>query len=511
MRVRNWLLERARLCGSEEALRFGERRLSFEALADHSLRGARGLRRWGVQDGDLVAALLGNGLDFVQLVHAVSLCGSRFLPLNTRLTPEELVAQLRASRATHFIYGSGELGDRARAASQELPALESAAFDAGFEGRSLQGSTDRGHTAPRTEHIDLGEVFAVLFTSGTSAAPKGVCLTHGNLQASALAAALHLELRRDDRWLACLPLFHIGGLSILMRNALLGSPVLIHERFDPEWVSAAIDDGITHVSLVPTMLGRLLDVRAERPAPTSLRGILLGGAAAPLPLLERARELGFPVLPSYGLTEACSQVATCAPGDSETASQQIGSVGRALFGTEIRIADAAGRLLPPGREGEILVRGPTVMAGYLHDADGTGRALRDGWLHTGDLGALDSTGRLRMLDRRADLIVSGGENVSPAEVEAVLREHRDVAEVGVAGLPDRDLGSRVAAWVVPRAGVQCRAGDLRHFCRRRLAGFKVPKEFHFTACLPRNSSGKLLRRRLQQLDREELAPQPDPD
>jgi len=510
VRVRNWLLERARLFGGEEALRFGERRLSFETLADRSLRVAGRLRRWGVRDGDLVAVLLGSGLDFVQLVHAVSLCGARFLPLNTRLTPEELVTQLRASRATHLIHAGGELGDGARAAIHELPVLESAAFADG----SPRGSTDRGPVAPLTERIDLDAVFAVLFTSGTSAAPKGVCLTHGNLQASALGAALHLGLRRDDRWLACLPLFHIGGLSILMRNALLGSPVLVQERFDPERVSAAIDDGITHVSLVPTMLGRLLDVRAGRPAPASLRGILLGGAAAPPLLLRRARQLGFPVLPSYGLTEACSQVATRVPGDPDTASDPIesgiGSVGRALFGTEIRIADARGRSLPPGRPGEILVRGPTVMAGYLHDADATSRALRDGWLHTGDVGALDSTGRLRMLDRRADLIVSGGENVSPAEVEAVLREHRDVEEVGVAGLPDPDLGSRVAAWIVPRAGVPCRAEDLRRFCRRRLAGFKVPKEFHFTASLPRNSSGKLLRRRLQQLARGEPVAQPDP-
>ena len=507
MRVRNWLLERARLCGGEEALRFGERRLSFEALADLSLRGAGRLRGWGVQSGDLVAVLLGNGFDFVQLVHAVSLCGARFLPLNTRLTSEELVTQLRVSQATHLIHGSGDLAERARAASQELPALERAAFEEG----SLQASTDRGHTAPLTERIDLGDIFAVLFTSGTSAAPKGVCLTHGNLQASAFAAALHLELRREDWWLACLPLFHIGGLSILMRNALLGSPVLIHERFDPDWVSAAIDEGISHVSLVPTMLGRLLDVRAERPAPASLRGILLGGAAAPPLLLKRARELGFSVLPSYGLTEACSQVATCAPGDPEASVDPIGSVGRALFGTEIRIADACGRPLPPGREGEILVRGPTVMAGYLHDGDGTSRALRDGWLRTGDVGALDSTGRLRMLHRRADLIVSGGENVSPAEVEAVLREHPDVADLGVAGLPDPDLGSRVAAWIIPRAGAQCRAEDLDRFCRRRLAGFKVPREFHFRDGLPRNSSGKLLRRQLQQLGRQEPAPQLDPD
>jgi O-succinylbenzoic acid--CoA ligase len=507
VREPNWLLERARLSGAEEALRFGAGRVSFETLADLSLRTARELRRRGVQSGDLVAVLLGNGLDFVRLVHAVALCGARFLPLNTRLTVEELALQLRGSRATHFIHGSGELGDRARVVACELPELDSADFENG----NLEGSADRVHSNELAEHIDLDEIFAVLFTSGTSAAPKGVCLTHGNLRASARAAALRLALRRDDHWLACLPLFHIGGLSILMRNALYGTPVLIHERFDPERVSAAIDAGITHVSLVPTMLGRLLDAREGRPAPASLRGILLGGAAGPSLLLERARELGFPVLPSYGLTEACSQVATWDPGDLEAPAQESGSVGHALSGTEIRIADARGRALPPGREGEILVRGPTVMAGYLDDADGTSRALRDGWLHTGDVGALDPAGRLRVLDRRADLIVSGGENVSPAEVEAVLREHRDVAEVGVAGLPDPDLGSRVAAWIIPRAGAQCRAGDLRRFCRRRLAGFKVPKEFHFTAWLPRNSSGKLLRRRLQQLGQEEPPRRPDRD
>jgi O-succinylbenzoic acid--CoA ligase len=493
--VRNWLLERARLSGPEEAVRVGERRLSFEALAERSLRAAGRLRRRGVEKGDLVAVLLAGGLDFVQLLHAVSLCGSRLLPLSTRLTPEELVGQLRASHATHFLYGEGELGERARAASRELPDLESAALEEPW----FRCSEHRAHAGVLAQRIDLEEVFAVLFTSGTSAAPKGVCLTHGNLQASAFAAALHLELRRDDRWLACLPLFHIGGLSILMRNVLLGSSVLIHERFDPARVSAAIDEGISHVSLVPTMLGRLLDVRGERPAPASLRGILLGGAAAPPVLLERAQKLGFPVLPSYGLTEACSQVATRAPGDPEAASQPNGSVGRALFGTEIRIADAGGEALPPGREGEILVRGPTVMAGYLDDAEGTSRALERGWLRTGDVGVLDPEGRLRVVDRRDDLIVSGGENVSPAEVEAVLRDHPDVAEVGVAGLPDPDLGNRVTAWIVPRAGAGCRAEDLHRFCRGRLAGFKVPKEIRFAAELPRNSSGKLLRRSLRDL------------
>jgi O-succinylbenzoic acid--CoA ligase len=434
-----------------------------------------------VQSGDLVAVLLGNGLDFVRLVHAVAMCDARCLPLNTRLTRAELAHQLRSSRATHLIHGRGELGERALAC--ELPALDIAVL----EGGQLEAAADRAPGDELIEHIDLDAVFAVLFTSGTSGAPKGVCLTHGNLHASALG------------WLACLPLFHIGGLSILMRNVLLGSPVLIHERFDPERVSAAIDEGITHVSMVPTMLGRLLDLRGEKPAPASLRAILLGGAAAPAGLLERARKLGFGVLPSYGLTEACSQVATCDPGDSENASQETGSVGRALFGTEIRIADARGDALPPGREGEILVRGPTVMAGYLDDAEESSRALRQGWLHTGDVGALDPAGRLRVLDRRADLIVSGGENVSPAEVEAVLRDHQDIADVAVAGLPDPDLGSRVTAWIVLKAGARSRGADLRRFCRQRLAGFKVPKEIRFAAELPRNSSGKLLRRCLPQL------------
>jgi len=505
VRVRNWLLERARLRGADEAIRFGERRVSFEELADHSLRDGERLRRWGVRKGDLVAVLLPNGIDFVRLLHAVSLCGSRFLALSTRLTAGELVTQLRASRATHLVHGGGELGVRARAVSGDLPILESAAFEDG----SLEGAKDRGCRAALDEQIDPGEVFAVLFTSGTSGAPKGVCLTHANLLASAFAAALHLALRAEDRWLACLPLFHIGGLSILIRNVLLGSPVLIHLRFDPEQVSAAIEGGVTHVSLVPTMLGRVLDLRGGRMAPATLRGILLGGAPAPPGLLERARGLGFPVLPSYGLTEACSQVATGAPGDPEMACGEIGSVGRALFGTEIRIADSRGRSLPPGREGEILVRGPTVMAGYLGDAGATSSALRNGWLHTGDVGVLDPTGRLRVLDRRTDLIVSGGENVSPAEVEAVLSEHPGVAEVGVAGLPDPDLGSRVAAWIVPRSGAECRAEELRRFCRSRLAGFKVPRELHFAARLPRNSSGKLLRRRLRELAEGEPAGQPD--
>jgi acyl-CoA synthetase (AMP-forming)/AMP-acid ligase II len=209
--------------------------------------------------------------------------------------------------------------------------------------------------------------------------------------------------------------------------------------------------------------------------------------------VERAWALGFPVLPTYGLSEAGSQVATAVLPPPGAAPR---SALHPLPGTELRIADAAGRELAPGECGEILVRGPSVMEGYLGDADATAAALRGGWLHTGDLGVLAPDGSLTVQERRDDLVVTGGENVSPAEVEGALLAHPGVAEAAVAGLPDPDLGRRVAAWVVARPGAALEGAELRAFCRARLAGYKVPREVRVVASLPRSASGKLLRRAL---------------
>jgi O-succinylbenzoic acid--CoA ligase len=243
------------------------------------------------------------------------------------------------------------------------------------------------------------------------------------------------------------------------------------------------------------MLSRLLSHREGRAAPPGLRVLLLGGAAAAPELLTRALAAGYPVCPTYGLTESCSQVATAAPPP----------VGAAcalpmlpLRGTELRI-DIDGRDAPPGTPGEIVVRGPTVMQGYLHDPQSTAWVLRAGWLYTGDIGCLDSEGGLRVLDRRDDLIVSGGENVYPAEIEAVLLEHPSVDDAGVAGLPDADLGARVVAWVVAAPGTAPDVAALQRHCRSRLAGFKQPREIRFVDALPRNAAGKLQRSRLREL------------
>lgn len=302
----------------------------------------------------------------------------------------------------------------------------------------------------------------MMFTSGTTSDPKPVYLTLGNWEANAVGSALALGLDRDERWLCTMPLAHVGGLSILLRSTLYATTVVLHDRFDTQAVLSELmapARRITLVSLVPTMLTRLLDAGLEDP-PT-LRWVLLGGGPISPGLLRRAETAGVPVAPTYGMTEACSQIAT---------------FGVPLHGVELRIVD-----------GEVHVRGPIVAPSALAE---------DGWLHTGDLGELDERGRLRIIGRSSETIVSGGENVAPAEVEAVLLEHPAVADAGVFARADTEWGERVAAIVVLRDGQAISALELQDFVSARLARFKVPKEIAFSDRLPRTASGKLLRREL---------------
>jgi O-succinylbenzoic acid--CoA ligase len=250
---------------------------------------------------------------------------------------------------------------------------------------------------------------------------------------------------------------------------------------------------VTVVSVVSTMLARMLDARGERPYPAWLRAVLLGGGPAPRPLLERAAALGVPVVQTYGLTETDSQAATLAPAD---ALRKLGAAGKPLLPTQIRIAGPDGEQ-SPGEVGEILVQGPTVTPGYWNRPNATAHTLRDGWLHTGDLGYRDADGYLYVVDRRDDLILSGGENVYPAEVEATLLAHPAVAEAGVIGIPDAQWGQAVQAAIVLRAGQAATVDELRAWCRERLAGYKVPRTIVFMESLPRNAAGKLLRRALR--------------
>jgi O-succinylbenzoic acid--CoA ligase len=287
-----------------------------------------------------------------------------------------------------------------------------------------------------------------------------------------------------------MPLCHVGGLSIPLRAALHGFAVMLTGRFDAVAVARVLHtQRVTLLSMGPTMLVRLLEAAGAAPFPLGLRCALIGGGGCSTDLIARARACGLPAVPTYGMTEAASQICTADADDVTTAP---GSVGRPLAGLDLRVLapDAAGW-------GQIAVRGPQITAGYFRNADATAHAFEAGWLQTGDVGRVDTTGRVWVLGRGTDLIVTGGEKVVPDEVEAVLATHPSVQEAAVYGVPDPLWGQRVAAAVVLRRGAELEVADLQAWCRGRVAGFKVPRQFQAVTMLPRTASGKVQRHLLR--------------
>jgi O-succinylbenzoic acid--CoA ligase len=518
--VPDWLARRADVSGDRLALIAPGVRWTFAELDRAADRMAAWLATRGVGAGDRVAVLLGNGAPMVALVPGAPRVGAILVPLNLRLRPAELGWQIAHVGARLLVHDEPSAA-LARAATADLPSLPLAAVEScpldlttpdrltsrlplalgrergpggeGIPGPGGEGVSGSGGERRSERRLNLGAVATVVYTSGTTGRPKGAMLTFGNHWWSAVGSALNLGVHEDDRWLAVLPLFHVGGLSILVRSVVYGITAVVQARFEPAEANRVIDEeGVTTVSVVSAMLQRMLDERGPRPYPPSLRCVLLGGGPAPRPLLEACAERGVPVVQTYGLTETASQVATLAPAD---ALRKLGSAGKALLPAELRVVKR-GREAAPGEVGEIVVRGPSLAIGYVNCPDETAKAIRDGWLQTGDLGYLDDEGYLYVVDRRDDLIISGGENVYPAEVEASLLAHPDVAQAGVRGVPDERWGQVVGAVVVLRPGSAPTADQLRAFCRERLAGYKVPAVIRFAESLPRNAAGKLLRRTL---------------
>ena len=499
----DWLAARAALSPDRLALAVrdvaadAEERLSFAELDRRATAVARRLAGLGIGAGDRVAALLRSGITAVELAHGAGRAGAVLVPLNTRLTPTELAWQITDARVRLLIYDEDNAG--------KIP-LSPNSSPSRDEGTPLLLSASEFAAlplaeAPLRERIDLAAVHTIVYTSGTTGRPKGAMLTYGNHWWSAMGSLLNLGLRDDDRWLAPLPLFHVGGLSILMRGVIYGIPALVHSAFDPVAVNRAIDeDGATIVSMVAIMLRRMLDARGDHPYPAALRHVLLGGGPAPRPLLEECLRRGVPVVQTYGLTETASQAVTLPPAD---ALRKLGSAGKPLLPTEVRIEND-GRPVPLGQEGEIVVRGPTVTPGYADRPEETARVLRDGWLHTGDIGRLDDDGYLYVLDRRGDLIVSGGENVYPAEIEAALLAHPAVADAGVTGEDDAQWGRVPVAYVVLQAVILVTPDELMRFCGKRLARYKVPARIYVVPALPRNAAGKLMRQKLGEAGGEHL-------
>ncbi|CAM5190035.1 2-succinylbenzoate--CoA ligase OS=Lysinibacillus sphaericus OX=1421 GN=menE PE=3 SV=1 [Lysinibacillus sphaericus] len=396
--------------------------------------------------------------------------------LNRRLSQAEIAYQLEDSQATIVLV-----------ADEDVEKLPSSVHYHEFT--TIENGKEQ--YVDIAKEWSLNQTTSIMYTSGTTGFPKGVRQTVGNHQASATASVLNIGLQADDVWLCAVPLFHISGFSILVRSLLYGNKVQLYEHFNVEAITQNIMDGdVTHMSVVAVTLERILNTLELNKAQASPRFklMLAGGGPVPVDYLERASALHLAVAQTYGMTETSSQTATLA---SEDAMTKIGSAGKPLFFNQIKISapNAQG-------EGEICIRSAHVTPGYI------GRfaeksATEEGWLHTGDIGYMDEEGYLFVVDRRADLIISGGENIYPAEIENVLLAHPAIQEAGVCGIEDETWGQVPIAFVVLKEAVTME--NLKQYCEKKLAKYKVPKQIKIIDTLPRNGANKLLRRKLAAL------------
>ncbi|SHK37868.1 long-chain acyl-CoA synthetase [Pseudonocardia thermophila] len=485
------LSDGARRAPDAVALIAGGARVTYRELDDRAARLAAQLRACGVEPGDRVGVLLPNVVEFAVAYYGVLRAGAVVVPMNPLLTAREVEYHLHDSGAAALVV---------------LRAADSAAVD-GARQAGVGAVVALADDALPVDGLDVAQreptdTAVILYTSGTTGRPKGAQLTHSNLMWNAQVAADLFALQRTDVLLGALPLFHAFGQTCALNAALRrGAAVALVPRFDAAEVLDLVQrESVTVFLGVPTMYVALLAAAQDRAeALATLRLCVSGGAALPVEVLRAFEEkFGARVLEGYGLSET-SPVASFNHMDRPS---QPGSIGTAVWGTEMRIADDAGRTLPVGEVGEILIRGHHVMAGYWNRPDATAAAIDpDGWLRTGDLARMDEDGYFFIVDRKKDLIIRGGYNVYPREVEEVVYAHPDVLEAAVFGVPDERLGEEVAAAVVAKEGATIDLAELQAWIRERVAPYKYPRRLALLDALPKGPSGKILKR---EIDRSAL-------
>ncbi|MFH9548315.1 long-chain fatty acid--CoA ligase [Streptomyces sp. NPDC017435] len=484
-----FLVETAQRRPGSPALRLGEQVISYAELDDRSARAAALLRAEGVRPGDRVALMLPNVPEFVVLYYGILRAGGIVVPMNPLLKTRESAYHLEDSGAVllfewHWAPGEGAPG--AAAAGVRHLSVEPAAFAALLAGHR-----------PLTEVTGSGadDVAVLLYTSGTTGRPKGATLTHAGLRHNTEVNAVHVQrITPQDVVVGCLPLFHIFGQICTMSAAVrAGASLTLIPRFEPQAVlDAVVRDRATVFEGVPTMYAALLQHPSQVDLPT-LRLCISGGASLPVEVLHGfERRFGCAVLEGFGMSET-SPVVTFNHPDRP---RKAGSIGTPIRDVEVRLLDAKGQEVAPGEIGELVVRGPNVMKGYWNRPEETAAAVPDGWLRTGDLARQDEDGYLYIVDRKKDMIIRGGYNVYPREMEEVLHEHPAVALAAVVGVPHTRLGEEIAAAVVLRPGARATPDELREFVKSRVAAYKYPREVWLVDTLPTGPSGKILKREI---------------
>jgi long-chain acyl-CoA synthetase len=485
--------ENVRVFGEYVSLAFEGREWTNVDQQRAACRFANALRRLGVGVGDRVVVLLPNCPEVLQAYAGILKAGAVVVPVVFLLSPDE-VRHILADSEAKVVVTAPAFADKVEGFAGARVLVGGEAPGARGWEALLAGEPETFATVDRAD----GDLAVILYTSGTTGRPKGVALSHANLASNARAAASLYELDRTRWALAVLPLSHSYGLTLMNAGNLLGTKGVLLQWFTPDLVLETIERyRVQQMSGVPTMFVYLLNhPDAGRHDTSSMR--LWGSGAAPLPveLVEPfEKKFGGRLLEGYGLTEASPVVSA----HRLSGVRKLGSVGQPIPGVEVRILDDEDRAVPVGELGEVCVRGPNVMLGYYRLPEETARTLRDGWLHTGDVGRLDADGFLFIVERKKDLIIRGGFNVYPREVEEVLYAHPTVAEAAVVAMRDPLMGEEVLAFVALKPGADASAEAIMGFCQERLARFKCPKQVRFLPALPKTPVGKILRKELRAL------------
>ncbi len=500
MYIGDWLGKRELLTPERLALiddTTGER-YTYRELNARANRLAGSLReRCGVRKGDRVAILARNQVAYLDALFATGKLGAILVPLNWRLTTHELAYMFKDSGASVLIYDADFAATLAPIRPQIAVRHYVALGAAGPGDIPYVDLLDRA-AAPVSEEVGLDDPHLILYTSGTTGAPKGAVLPHRVLVWNSLNTNVGWDLRADDVGIIHTPLFHTGGINVLTLPILhAGGTMVLMRDWNPARCLELIErERVTIFFAVPTMFQMLLDTPTFAAADlSSVRFCIAGGAPCPVPLIQAYQRRNIPFRQGYGLTEVSVNCFTLNPED---AIRKAGSVGKPIFHLDARIVDDAGQEVPNGAVGELILRGPTVCTGYWRNAGATAQALQKGWFYTGDLAQIDTEGYYFIVDRKKDMFISGGENVYPAEVERVLYEHQAVLECAVIGVAHSRWGEVGRALVVLRPATLVSEAELIAFCRQRLAAYKTPQSIYFVAELPHNSSGKIMKPELRQ-------------
>jgi acyl-CoA synthetase (AMP-forming)/AMP-acid ligase II len=501
------------ICPDKTAIVFEDKRYTFSQLTERVNRLANGLLKLGVKKGDRVAFLQVNCNQCVETYFAVAKTGAIYLPLNFRAKEKELTYMLNSAEAETLIVGERYIP----LVNSIRPELKSLKNLISIENKhdDMLYYEDIISSSPADEvitEIDEDDTTMLMYTAGTTGFPKGVMLAHNSFSVYVLENVTPPDPEADERNILTVPLYHVAGIQAMMAAIYGGRTLVMERQFEAkEWMELVEKEKANRAMMVPTMLKQLMDhPDFSKHDLSSLKVITYGAAPMPIPVIKQALEVfpGVSFINAFGQTETASTITALNPEDhiltgteeeKEKKLKRLASIGKPMSDVEMKVVDEEGKKLGPNEVGEILARGPRVMSGYWKDEEKTAKTIdKDGWVHTGDVGYVDEDGYYFLSGRSSDMIIRAGENISPEELENVIREHPKVEDVAVIGVPDETWGEEPRAVVIPKKGEKPTEEEIMEYCRQNLASFKRPRSVVFADDLPRNPMGKLVKREIRE-------------